>query len=554
MKHVKGLRTLLCGGLFLLHFCREAACHKVYKVGPEPIPCSQCKDVRECSACLFEEQESPYAIHLKLNKKNPNDHTNLKKHHDSLKLGGVKYYVNRGEGISGSLGNPSGNTLDDIDRINEEIKSRQGGGDTRNFIDVSSYAKEGLSDYFVGVQKHAYEVGTTNNGGEHNAVAGGGTGEEEAEGHPPTVEKNFIDLKNTNAVVEQTEENVFLVPLKHLRDSQFVGKLLVGVPPQEIHPIFDTGSTNLWVVTTDCEEQSCKKVNRYNPYKSKTFRRSFVGKNLHIIFGSGSISGSIGKETFVLGNHTVRNQTFGLVESEANDSLNGDNIFNYIDFEGIVGLGFPGMLSAGKVSFFDNLLQQNKNLSPQFSFYISPDDNTSTFIIGGLSKSFYEGSIYMLPVIKEYYWEVELDAIYVGEKKICCEEKSYAILDTGTSYNTMPSTQIKDFFNIVSSVACTEDNYKEVLKNYPVIKYVFGDLVIELMPEEYMILNEDNCIPAYMQIDVPSEKNHAYLLGSIAFMRHYYTVFVRGMDGKPSMVGVAKAKPANTAQPSAVAA
>ncbi|GAB64457.1 aspartyl protease [Plasmodium cynomolgi strain B] len=365
--------------------------------------------------------------------------------------------------------------------------------------------------------------------------------------HAKGVEKNFIDLKDTNAVVEQTEENVFLIPLKHMRDSQFVGTLLVGVPPQEIHPIFDTGSTNLWVVTTDCEENSCKKVNRYNPYKSRTFRRSFIGKNLHIVFGSGSISGSIGKETFVLGDHTVRNQTFGLVESESNDSLNGDNIFDYIDFEGIVGLGFPEMLSAGKVSFFDNLLNQNKNLSPQFSFYISPDDNTSTFIVGGLSKSFYEGNIYMLPVVKEYYWEVELDGIYVGEKKICCEEKSYAIFDTGTSYNTMPSAQIKEFFDVVPSVPCTEENYQDVLKNYPVIKYVFGDLVIELMPEEYMILNEENCIPAYMQIDVPSEKNHAYLLGSIAFMRHYYTVFVRGMGGKPSMVGIAKAKPAAVA-------
>ncbi|ANQ05763.1 Eukaryotic aspartyl protease [Plasmodium coatneyi] len=536
MKHAKGLRTLFCGALFLLHLCWEATCHKVYKVGPEPIPCSQCRDVRECSACVFEEQESPYAIHLKLNKNKPNDHSNLKKHHDSLKLGGVKYYVKRGEGISGSLGNPSGNTLNDIDRINEEIRNRredsaQGG---RNFIDISSYGKDSLSDYFVGVQKHAYtEVGSINGGSNE------GAGD-----HPARVEKNFIDLKNTNAVVEQTEENVFLVPLKHLRDSQFVGKLLVGVPPQEIHPIFDTGSTNLWVVTTDCEENSCKKVNRYNPYKSKTFRRSFIGKNLHIVFGSGSISGSIGKETFVLGDHTVRNQTFGLVESESNDSLNGDNIFDYIDFEGIVGLGFPEMLSAGKVSFFDNLLKQNKNLSPQFSFYISPDDNTSTFIIGGLSKSFYEGSIYMLPVIKEYYWEVELDAIYVGEKKICCEEKSYAIFDTGTSYNTMPSAQIKDFFDVVASVPCTEENYQDVLKKYPVIKYVFGDLVIELMPEEYMILNEDSCIPAYMQIDVPSEKNHAYLLGSIAFMRHYYTVFVRGVGGKPSMVGVAKAKSA----------
>ncbi|GAW78955.1 aspartyl protease [Plasmodium gonderi] len=554
--------TLVYGALFFLYIYKGVKCDKLYKIGADSIPCSECKNAQECNACLFEENESPHAIHLKLNKSKENDHSNLKKHHDSLKLGNVKYYVNRGEGISGSLGNSFGNTLEDIDNINEEIKNRKEQDlRSKNFLDVTSYKEEKLSDYFVGIQTHA-----NLNGNEE---------EEKTHGYEPekadnkveekvekkveknvekkveknvekkvekNVEKNFIDLKGKNAIVEHTEENIFLVPLKHLRDSQFVGSLQVGVPPQEIHPIFDTGSTNLWVVTTNCEEKSCKKVNRYNPHKSKTFRRSFIGKNLHIVFGSGSISGSIGKETFVLGDHTVRNQTFGLVESESNDSLNGDNIFEYIDFEGIVGLGFPAMLSAGKISFFDNLLNQNKNLSPQFSFYISPYDNTSTFIVGGISKSFYEGSIYMLPVTKEYYWEVDLDAIYVGNKKICCDEKSYVIFDTGTSYNTIPSAQIKNFFQEVPSIPCTEGNYEEHLKSYPVIKYVFGDLVIELLPHEYMILNEDVCMPAYMQIDVPSEKNHAYLLGSIAFMRHYYTVFVRGVDNKPSMVGIAKAR------------
>ncbi|SBT30491.1 plasmepsin X, putative [Plasmodium ovale wallikeri] len=539
---MKGSKSfpLLCFSLLFLYAYREGQCSKLYKTGSEPISCSECHDIYNCSACLFEEKESPHAIHLKLNKKDNVDHNKLKKHHDSLKLGNVKYYVKRGEGVSGSLGNTSGNTLDNIDKINEEIRSR-----TEKSVSGQD-GKDAFTESFAGIQKHEYD----REGGHKWEVEHEQKGEnEEAENTNLSVKKNFIDLKNTNstygtsAKVEETEENVFLVPLRHLRDSQFVGKLLVGTPPQVIHPIFDTGSTNLWVVTTECEEDSCKKVNRYNPQMSKTFRRSFIGKNLHIVFGSGSISGSIGKETFILGDHVVRNQTFGLVESESNDSsTSGDNIFEYIDFEGIVGLGFPGMLSAGKVSFFDNLLSQNKNLLPQFSFYISPQDNTSTFIVGGISKSFYEGNIYMLPVIKEYYWEVQLDAIYIGDKKICCEEKSYAIFDSGTTYNTMPSSQIKSFFDMVNAVPCNDNNYKDVLKNYPVIKYVFGDLVIELLPEEYMIINEDTCMPAYMQIDVPSENNHAYLLGSVAFMRHYFTVFVKGTQNKPSMVGIAKAR------------
>ncbi|KYN99182.1 plasmepsin X [Plasmodium reichenowi] len=549
MKRISPLNTLFYLSLFFSYTFKGLKCTRIYKIGTKALPCSKCHDVFDCTGCLFEEKESSHVIPLKLNKKKPNDHKKLQKHHESLKLGDVKYYVNRGEGISGSLGTSSGNTLDDMDLINEEINKKRTNAqlDEKNFLDFTTYNKnktQDISDHLSDIQKHVYEQDAQK--GNKNFTNNEFNPNNENNSDNSSIEKNFIALENKNATVEQTKENIFLVPLKHLRDSQFVGELLVGTPPQTIYPIFDTGSTNVWVVTTACEEESCKKVRRYDPNKSKTFRRSFIEKNLHIVFGSGSISGSVGTDTFMLGKHLVRNQTFGLVESESNDNKNsGDNIFDYISFEGIVGLGFPGMLSAGNIPFFDNLLKQNPNVDPQFSFYISPYDGKSTLIIGGISKSFYEGDIYMLPVLKESYWEVKLDELYIGKERICCDEESYVIFDTGTSYNTMPSSQMKTFLNLIHSTACTEQNYKDILKSYPIIKYVFGELIIELHPEEYMILNDDVCMPAYMQIDVPSERNHAYLLGSLSFMRNFFTVFVRGTESRPSMVGIARAKSKN---------
>ncbi|CAD2098572.1 pepsinogen, putative [Plasmodium vinckei brucechwatti] len=545
MKSVKVLPIFYLVAFFF-HNYNEVKCNKVYTTGDNFMPCSECKDINKCGGCLFDYNESlPSAIELKLTKKNrdKNIHDNLKIHHDSLKLGNVKYYVKRGEGVSGSLGNASGNDISNMAEIHNEIKNRTEKKEKNNsslsFMDHSNNnnnIEEGKEGYnFSKIQKHEQDgFEKIKSQIDKDAISS----------------SDSVEYDNTNktepskgVTIEETSDNVFLVPLQHLRDSQFVGKLLVGTPPQEIHPIFDTGSTNLWVVTTDCKEESCKKVHRYNPNKSKTFRRSFVKQNLHIVFGSGSITGTLGKDNFILGNHTIRNQTFGLVKSESSDNLNNaDNVFEYINFEGIVGLGFPGMLTAGSIPFFDNLLKQYKNVTPQFSFYISPNDEASTFIVGGINKSYYEGDIYMLPVVKEYYWEVKLDAIYVGDEKICCEEESYAIFDSGTSYNTMPSIQIDNFFKRVISKPCNEENYNDILKDYPTIKYVFGKLVIELLPNEYMIVNEDLCVPAYMQIDVPSENNNAYLLGTIAFMRHYFTIFVRGQEGSPSMVGVAKAK------------
>ncbi|CXI77936.1 plasmepsin X [Plasmodium berghei] len=538
---------------FFLHNYNEIKCNKVYISGDNFMPCSECKDINKCGGCLFDNNEFlPSAIELKLTKKNRdnNNHDNLKIHHDSLKLGNVKYYVKRGEGVSGSFGNASGNDINSMAKIHNEIKNRtenkEENKSSLSFIDhINNNLGEGKGGYnFSRIQKHEQDGDKINAQEEFEKIKSQVVDKSVVSFSDRVLDENEGQTQPSKGVtVEETSDNVFLVPLQHLRDSQFVGKLLVGTPPQEIHPIFDTGSTNLWVVTTECKEDSCKKVHQYNPNKSKTFRRSFIKQNLHIVFGSGSITGTLGKDNFILGNHIIRNQTFGLVKSETSDNLNNaDNVFEYINFEGIVGLGFPGMLTAGNIPFFDNLLKQYKNMTPQFSFYISPNDETSTFIVGGISKSYYEGDIYMLPVVKEYYWEVKLDAIYIGDEKICCEEESYAIFDSGTSYNTMPSTQISNFFKIVSSKPCNEENYNNILKEYPTIKYVFGKLVIELLPNEYMIVNDDLCVPAYMQIDVPSENNNAYLLGTIAFMRHYFTVFVRGQEGNPSMVGVAKAK------------
>lgn len=58
-----------------------------------------------------------------------------------------------------------------------------------------------------------------------------------------------------------------------------------------------------------------------------------------------------------------------------------------------------------------------------------------------------------------------------------------------------------------------------------------------LKPEDYLVRSKTNmCKPAYMQIDVPSDYGHAYILGSLGFMRHFFTVFRRSDGTTPSLV------------------
>ncbi|OEH78578.1 eukaryotic aspartyl [Cyclospora cayetanensis] len=332
------------------------------------------------------------------------------------------------------------------------------------------------------------------------------------------------------------------VPIMQMKDSQYCGMLGIGTPPQWVRPIFDTGSTNLWVVGSKCTDDTCKKVTQFDPTKSGTFEYTSPPVHLDITFGTGRIEGTTGVDNFQIGPFTVKRQTFGLVEGEGGHNMHG-NIFKSIDFEGIVGMGFPEMSSTGATPIYDNIMNQAQLKRSEFAFYVAKGSPVSALFFGGVDPRFYEPPIHMFPVEREHYWEVALDAIYVGDKKFCCEggTKNYVILDSGTSFNTLPGAEMKSFLEMIPSQDCGGEDDR-FLQQYPDITYVIGGVSFVLKPEDYLVRSKMNiCKPAYMQIDVPSEFGHAYILGSVAFMRHFFTVYRRS-DGKtPSLVGIARA-------------
>lgn len=332
------------------------------------------------------------------------------------------------------------------------------------------------------------------------------------------------------------------VPITQMKDSQYVGLLGIGTPPQYVRPIFDTGSTNLWVVGANCTEDTCTKVRQFDPKASSTFRPTDPPVHLDITFGTGRIDGTTGIDDFTMGPFKVVGQTFGLVESEGGHNSHG-NIFKTINFEGIVGLAFPDMSSTGNTPIYDNIMKQGAMTENEFSFYMAKGSPVSALFFGGVDPKFYEAPIHMFPVSREHYWETQLDSITVGDVKFCCDEDkpSYVILDSGTSFNTMPGTELGKLLDLIPQRECNMED-SNFLASYPTITYTIGGIAFPVKPEQYLVKGKASmCKPAYMQIDVPSEYGHAYILGSVAFMRHYFTVFRRSDGERPSLIGIAKA-------------
>jgi len=193
-----------------------------------------------------------------------------------------------------------------------------------------------------------------------------------------------------------------------------------------------------------------------------------------------------------------------------------ENPFKEVEFDGIIGLGFPQLSMSPDANFLDSLVKSNKISQKLFAFYfrknmdlvenpnlgelnseeyIEKNDFKSKFselMIGGIDFTKIGSKINFVNVISKKYWEVKLDNIYYGSYKLpfCQENYCTAIIDTGTSTIGGP----KILYNSFERLAKIDQDCKNLnkLKN---ISFEINGNLYELEPKDYSIkikATEDN--------------------------------------------------------------
>ena len=295
--------------------------------------------------------------------------------------------------------------------------------------------------------------------------------------------------------------------------------------------VLDTGSSNLWVPSSECGSIACYLHAKYDSSASSTYKGN--GTSFDIQYGSGSLSGFVSQDTVTIGDITIKSQDFAEATSEPGLA------FAFGRFDGILGLGFDTISVNKIVPPFYKMIEQKAIDEPVFAFYLADDKGESEVVFGGVDKSRYTGKLTTIPLKRKAYWEVDFDAISYGDDTADLESTG-VILDTGTSLIALPSqlaemlnAQIgaKKSYNGQYTVDC---NKKSSLKD---VTFTLGGNKFALGPEDYILELSGSCISTFMGMDFPAPVGPLAILGD-AFLRRYYSVYDLGAG----TVGLAEAK------------
>ncbi len=135
-------------------------------------------------------------------------------------------------------------------------------------------------------------------------------------------------------------------------DSEWLTPVQIGTPAQTLNLDFDTGSSDLWVFSTDTGSQYVNGQTEYSPSKSSTSVK-LSGYKWSISYGDGSSSsGIVYDDVVTIGGLSVAKQA---VESA---QVVSSSFTSESDLDGLLGLAFSSLNTVTPVqqkTWFDNI-------------------------------------------------------------------------------------------------------------------------------------------------------------------------------------------------------
>ncbi|EDV57352.1 lysosomal aspartic protease [Drosophila erecta] len=355
--------------------------------------------------------------------------------------------------------------------------------------------------------------------------------------------KHKLKADDTQATTKQDTKSQGtgsrVATLENRYNTEYYTTLGFGNPPQAMQVLIDTGSANLWVLSSKCPDSVAPCANRikYNSSASTTYRA--INSTFSIAYGSNSedgpiaLSGFQSQDTVNFGGYSIKNQIFAEINYAP------DTAFLKSEFVGIVGLGFSSIAMGGITPPFYNLVAEGLISRAVFSIYLNRNGTDAThggeLILGGTDSGLYSGCLTYVPVSSAGYWQFTMTSATVNGFQFC--ENCEAILDVGTSLIVVPEPVLAAINQILGVLDATPSNgvYQvncSTVSELPDVVLTIARRKFPLKFSDYVLRYGNTCVSGFTSM----KGNNLLILGEI-FLGAYYTVY----DTVYKLIGLAPA-------------
>ncbi|KAK4149840.1 aspartic peptidase domain-containing protein [Chaetomidium leptoderma] len=227
-------------------------------------------------------------------------------------------------------------------------------------------------------------------------------------------------------------------------DVEYLTPVSIGTPGQVLNLDFDTGSSDLWVFSSETAKSDVGGQTIYDPSKSSTSQK-LQGYSWQISYGDGSSSsGDVYTDTVIIGGLAVPSQAVEVAKKVSSEFTSDPNN------DGLLGLGFSSINTVEPVAqktFFDNA---NTSLDAHVFTADLKAGAPGHYNFGYIDPSAYTGNVTYVPVDNSggfWAWTCSGYAIGSGSLKSTTFQ---GIADTGTSLLLLPSSVVSAYYGQVS--------------------------------------------------------------------------------------------------------
>ncbi|KAI9496796.1 aspartic peptidase domain-containing protein [Zychaea mexicana] len=314
--------------------------------------------------------------------------------------------------------------------------------------------------------------------------------------------------------------------------SGYYGAISLGNPPQEFNVVFDTGSADLWVVSSKCTTVDiCYNHRKYITADSTTYSDNDDEDPINVWYGTGHISAGLGHDTVSLADGALQ-----ITDQIVADATVLSRDFIGSPFDGIFGLGLEDLSSSPSYTPpFYSMMEQGVLDEPVFAFYTQA--NTGEIDFGGIDPSRYKGSIQYVDVIDTKFWMVEMSEFALGSDGVKGGSRN-VIIDSGTTLIITTPDDAAAIHSVIPGALNNGDATWSIpcrhVDSLPELLLTLGGKTLAISPHNYVLRptghTSSMCLSGISGQSLGSDEDdedsedETWILGDV-FMKQFYTVF-----------------------------